>query len=152
MLLFSLRTSVIIRLTPYSVNKLPIIYSKYFLLQNILMTKSSEVYLLAESLFYGFRQETDLFSPEEIDRSGVVERKGHMTNVDGIETRDEHYRQRLSLGRQGLYFLTTTDMRINGPVTHQHISQNSEKGLKSLQDSLFSAALQQILADRQHVS
>lgn len=113
------------------------------------MSNTSEAYLLAESLFYGFRKETDLFSSDEIERSGVVERKGHMTNADGIEAwSGGHYRQRLSLGRQGLYYLTTTDLRINGPVMHEHISHSSEKSLKSLKNSLFCVAMQQTLADR----
>lgn len=114
--------------------------------------KVSVAYHLAENLFYGFRGETDLFSSLEVSNSGVVQRKGHMTNVDGAETwgrvDDKQVRQRLSLGKSGIYYLTTTDLAVGGGVERVGITTSSDNGLFELEKSRFTHAMNDILSNR----
>lgn len=114
--------------------------------------KVSMAYHLAENLFYGFREETDLFSPLEVFNSGVVQRKGHMTNVDGTEAwgkvDDKQVRQRLSLGKSGIYYLTTTGLAVGGGVERVCITASSDDGLDELEKSTFTHAMNDILSNR----
>jgi len=109
------------------------------------MSKVSSSYILAETLFYSFRGETDLLNEEEIARSGIEERPGHMTNVMGIEGVGDkdgrRVRERLSLDRRGNYHFTTTFTEIGGTVVHRMITPGSDKNYDDLQDSLFVKAL-----------
>ena len=112
----------------------------------------SAAYHLAENLFYGFREETDLFTQFEVADSGVVQRLGHMTNVEGVEAWGEvdsrHVRQRLSLGKRGIYFLTTTDLAMGGRVDKVGITTDSDNGLFDLEKSTFVLAMNDILSER----
>lgn len=114
--------------------------------------ETSTAFHLAENLFYGFRGETDLFTTEEIDASGVVERAGHMTNVEGIvswgSVDGKKVSQRLSLGKQGLYYFTTTEHPPFAGVEKVHISPNSDKGLAELEKSTLVSAMNSILSAR----
>jgi hypothetical protein len=114
----------------------------------------SSAYLFAENLYYGFRGETDLLTNDELASTPITHEAGHMTGVDGIETRGVKdgtpIRQRLSLGKQGMYYLTTTyDYNPDQENVHRaHISPVSEKRFVELQNSLFAVILDDILQKR----
>jgi hypothetical protein len=110
------------------------------------MSNTSSAYLLAETLFYTFRGETDLLDISQVERSGIVERLGHMTNVEGIVGWDaengKNISQRLSLGKTGLYYFSTTFTEPYGKVVKGVISPASDKNLDALQNSIFTTALE----------
>jgi|GEM_PF-2999409 len=108
---------------------------------------------LAEELFDTFRGKNRIISDEERSNSKVVVRHGHMTNVEGIvawgEKDNVSITQRLSLGKTGLYYLTTVYHNEGGAVERTHISPNSpDHTLDTLAESLFVGAFKKIIQKR----
>jgi len=117
------------------------------------MTNVSTSYTLANELFDTFRGKSDLISPEELANSGVVIRAGQLTDVEGIvafgRIDDVRASQRLSLGTQGMFYLTTVLNRSNDSYRVNHITHRSEAGLETLTDSFFVEAFSKIIKSRQ---
>ena len=117
------------------------------------MTNTSTSYALATELFDAFRGKSDLISNDELADSGVVIRAGHMTDVEGIvafgRIEDVRASQRLSLGKQGMFYLTTTLNRSTDSYRVDHITTRTEAGLETLTDSFFVEAFSKIIKSRQ---
>ncbi len=116
------------------------------------MTHPSVSYTLAQELFDTFQGNSDLLSTEEVRQSDVYVSPGHMTNVVGIEASGEkegvRVYQRLSLGKTGLYYLSTTYGYPHGGYERRHITPSTEGGLDVLVDSFFVESFTKIIRNR----
>ncbi len=109
------------------------------------MFDHSRTFLLAETLFETFQGRTDLLTAQQIANSGILSSLGHMTNVPGIvgfyDLDGRKARQRLSLGKNGIYFFVTTFTDPGGEVVHRHISPRTDNYFAELDTSVFNIAL-----------
>lgn len=118
------------------------------------MNTTVSPYERAGEIFDTFRGKTELITDAELSESGVVIRSGHMTNVEGVEVfgerEGERAAQRLSLGKNGIYYLATTFLNPGGRVERKCIGPNSpETSIDVLEDSLFVEALKKIAQTRE---
>lgn len=113
------------------------------------MENPSSTYTLAQELFDVYRNKSGLLTSEEIADSGVRVQAGHITNVEGIVAfgvmNDDRASQRLSLGKNGVFFLSTVYDRSHPSYLREHITPTSNSDINVLLDSFLYKHLLKLL-------
>jgi hypothetical protein len=108
------------------------------------MNEPSPVYTLSQELFDTFRNKTDLLSADEVE---------HMTNVEGIVAfgrmnKGDRVSQRLSLGKNGMFYLSTVFHQTHPSVLKEHITPTSDSNVDIMLNSLFYRSFKRIIQNR----